>query len=1006
MPIQIDKIAAAATSGARRKQTPKFFSSALTGDGVSARGLLSGAVRPNRVPVTLAAGTSQPPVLVKTTTSQDKVTTRNIPVGLLNPELVRGNAYQRRDLRWTIPDEDRLFTARDHVAATAGTGQVSGVRFDMTPQSITLREEKTTDSSGTERNVRHLAINYMIRMFVVEDPSQDEAWVHPARHGNRVSVVYSYQPADTIEEMFSSVAASNEKIDAAALDAWLDDYDIHAALVELAEAWTGDGIGQAIADYIEQVIDPSNVDPAVFQSLVHQMRYLENYSTAVALSSYRIVHEAIQKVFPDEKARELSRHNVNLMMNENLDHLAQVKPQLNRLPAPRTDLVPARFSAQQSRAVCTDEPLSLVQAGAGTGKSTTILGRVDYMTALGVPQDRVMALSFTNSAADTLKGRNPHIKAMTIAKMVHMVYTHNHAGHEPSTPESMINAIDIFYEHDDLAQAFREHLVSTVRGEPGHATAMNSFVENNRDGVMQILDTIKQVSLDLEIMICYQEIETMSEPAEISFDHLILDEVQDNSIFEFIYVLKYVAKNRKSLYMVGDCSQTLYEFRASNPKALNALEASGVFATFQLTTNYRSNQAILDFANVALKDIEANQFAQIQLQSNDITPVTADDMRERVWLDYTEVKSKTEFISNLPQYVRGKRVRAFVDRAMAAGEPVAVLAYSRRDVAAMEEGLRAAYPKAEVVNLVPEKNYTSTTFSKFVRDYWNDIKQVAPKSAAHAIASEMSKNLDSLEGGKSGSASAGMRRSVNEMLHKWWVTNSYSVNSWFNEVQRGLITNEVFFERLRQSLLRHEVDHNGMKERLVSTRNKQRKEENLGKKADIFVSTIHSAKGMEFPHTIVLHNYDSNMDEDDKRMYYVAFTRAQKTELVVSYGTLVNPGVVSDYNTLIDQLEEADAQRAALAAQASLMTAAAGTDQDEDQDGTDVGAPGSEASVADEPAAAAQAAQAAPSGADSSDQGAEGDYDPSDALAALGLTLAPSTPAADPTGSTGPEDPS
>ena len=68
---------------------------------------------------------------------------------------------------------------------------------------------------------------------------------------------------------------------------------------------------------------------------------------------------------------------------------------------------------------------------------------------------------------------------------------------------------------------------------------------------MKTLDIIGQTSLELEIIICYQKIDTLAEPPEVKSKYLIIDEVQDNSIFEFIYTLKYVDKNKESLFIVG-----------------------------------------------------------------------------------------------------------------------------------------------------------------------------------------------------------------------------------------------------------------------------------------------------------------------------------------------------------------------------------------------------------------------------------------------------------------------
>ena len=175
---------------------------------------------------------------------------------------------------------------------------------------------------------------------------------------------------------------------------------------------------------------------------------------------------------------------------------------------------------------------------------------------------------------------------------------------------------------------------------------MNNFIEENYDDVIAILDTIHQTSLELEIIICYQKIDTLIEPSSVTSKFLIMDEVQDNSIFEFVYTLKYIDKHKESLFIVGDCSQTLYEFRASNPRALNILEGSGTFTTYQLHVNYRSNQEILDFANIILRNIEANQYANIQLQANSLAQVTEQSFLDKVHFNYHQLNKITQWKAN------------------------------------------------------------------------------------------------------------------------------------------------------------------------------------------------------------------------------------------------------------------------------------------------------------------------------------------------------------------------
>ena len=125
-----------------------------------------------------------------------------------------------------------------------------------------------------------------------------------------------------------------------------------------------------------------------------------------------------------------------------------------------------------------------------------------------------------------------------------------------------------------------------------------------------------------------------------------------------------------------DCSQTLYEFRASNPRALNVLEGSGVFQTFQLQINYRSNQEILDFANVALSDIEANQYAHIQLHANSRAQVTEASFKDAVHFYYHALGKLSDFDDALSTMF-SLELKKYIDECLAKGEQVAFLAFSR-----------------------------------------------------------------------------------------------------------------------------------------------------------------------------------------------------------------------------------------------------------------------------------------------------------------------------------------
>ena len=196
-------------------------------------------------------------------------------------------------------------------------------------------------------------------------------------------------------------------------------------------------------------------------------------------------------------------------------------------------------SARTSRSVMT-------QAGRGTGKSTVILERIKYLETCGVPASDITVLSFTNAAADNITEKNPNVGSMTIAKMIIDIYSMNHPTHKVSAIDTIINSIDIFYPNSQFAATFRHRLLEVDQNKTGAFTALNTFVENHFDEVIALLDRIEQTSLELQIIICYQKIDDMAEPLHVQSKYLIIDEVQDNSVFEFIYVLKYVTKHAQS----------------------------------------------------------------------------------------------------------------------------------------------------------------------------------------------------------------------------------------------------------------------------------------------------------------------------------------------------------------------------------------------------------------------------------------------------------------------------
>lgn len=913
MPLQLDDITKLATAGptaAAKALTPKYFSTELTGSGGKV-GLLNENVRPGRYPLGSSAATmSTADVLQKSKYSGSNVTTITMPMGPLAQYSVEHNAS--RGLTYTVPRTDDRFDVTAHA-----TNYDFDVFFDLTPQGIVLRVD-----DGGDTKTKDLRILYRMEVFVVAKGSTSERVRTVASHpplyrapfdaaDEFAMMRFSYAPLDDAEQLIReatnniSATPGGVFVDPDALAEWMEMYQVVERICRQAEAWAGDGVADIMSTHITELFANGQPDQNTLHHLAMQLRYLETYN--VSLGAYRTIHATINGVCPPDIANNLSKQNLNLLMSHTLEGLNSMKSQLAAPTTTSNWAMPAHFSVQQRQAISTPEPLTLVQAGAGTGKSTVILGRIQHLQGCGVDPAKIAVLSFTNAAADNITEKNPAVKSMTIARMIHDIYSLNHPTHELSSIDTILNSLDIYFPNNEIARNFRSVMVQVDQLKPGATTLLNAFIEKFEVDVLAMLDRIRQTCLELEIVIAYQQIDKMIEPAHVQSEYLIIDEVQDNSIFEFIYLLKYVSKHRENMFIVGDASQTLYEFRASNPKALNALEESGVFATFQLTTNYRSNQEILDFANVHLADIEANAAAGLQLRANSLMVPTADSFQDKVTLSYQHFQHLTKFREQLAGFI-AVEARPFIEAALARGEQVAFLAHARMDILIIEKKLQQMFPNEHVASLVSSKSYPTTVFSQYIKLYWNDVCQVDPADAAFVIHKGINDNLAELisKNKKAQGAIDKIAPAVQRMTSEWWVQASNAVAGWLGEFQAGLITREVFFERLQENVLGFEIRHNSVKQSLMNQKNQERKEKNLSAKARLVVSTVHGAKGLEFDNVVVVHKDDSKIKEAEKRMYYVAFTRAMKRMFVLSYGNEKHPRIVSDYDMLLSALKKRD----------------------------------------------------------------------------------------------------
>ena len=720
------------------------------------------------------------------------------------------------------------------------------------------------------------------------------------------------------------------------------EYRIYERLCASAETFSTTAVADAVVDYIRQsyaigevLTGSTPIDkPYVVQS-AKILGFLDNF-TDVPLEAYSQIYADIKGIDPTGVvSRFLINSNVQLKQNAELSALSAKKPLLPvpAGPDPAKYQLPARYSAQQRAAITTTDPLVMVIAAAGAGKTTVVTERIRMLTqGCGVDPANITCWSFTNAAADEIRDRNEGIVSRTIASAILDVYTTNFNDQQLSTPGTIANRIQHRYgpmaQTDPFFDTFQD-LLRKIDGNETNAVMveLSNFIEANIDRVINVLNEIQQTTLELQIIISYLLIEhpNFKEPNP-SPQYLIIDEVQDNSAFQFVYALRYAARHHCALYLVGDASQTLYEFRSANPKALTALEASNVFQVCKLSTNYRSKQEILDFANIHLRDIEANRFAQIQMNANDLRESTPDSFSRTVGLMKTNDRTRPAFRENMVHTMTSKTVHDYVEANLAAGEETVVLSKTRDNATKAAEALKKMFPNQEVMPLMNDQAFISVTLSKFVANYWDEVTAVDPGSASRVVFQQVLAHLPYLTANATKAAGP-----VQGMLNDWWLTYGAVITTAVNNHYNGFLSREEFFEMLAQTIFDFEISVNDMNGRVTRRENNKRRADMAGSKPLLMVSTIHGVKGMEFDHVIYLVPPDSDnsaKDEALKRETYVALTRAKIDELVVVASGNVKNRMITAYDKIVETLT----QRENAAALRSAATPV-GPDQPDDPDG-------------------------------------------------------------------------
>jgi len=586
----------------------------------------------------------------------------------------------------------------------------------------------------------------------------------------------------------------------------------------------------------------------------------------------------------------------------------------------------------------------LVIAGAGTGKTSTLAHRVAHLVLNGVDPSRIMLLTFTRRAAGEMRRRAIEIlrkalddtlggRAQSLAQRLVWAGTFHSVSNRLLRHYAPQLKLDPCYTVIDRADS--ADLLDQIRAELGYAAAeqrfprkdtclaMYSWRVNTGKGLPETLqqfpwcqqweEELKKLFrtyverkqelalLDYDDLLLYWQV-LVSEPrlaqhVGAHFDHILVDEYQDTNSLQ-ARILQAVKPDGSGLTVVGDDAQAIYSFRAAEVENILgfAQKYTPPAEVVMLGQNYRSTQPVLDAANALLAE------APRQFRKHLLATRTGGMLPRYVSIDDLESQAEYVALQVLQRREAGVSLRrqAVLFRTGSHSDLLEV-ELARRRIPFVKYGglqfLEGSHVKDLIAVLRWADNPRNTLSAFRVLQLLPGMGPVNARWTLDALA-EAGGALKSLRDLKVSSQCERDFRRLTELMEKItepaapWEGQVRMVREWYQPHLQRIY--EHYHTRIGDlDQLEHLATQFRSRERFVTemTLDPPQATGDLSGRAHqdeeyLVLSTVHSAKGMEWDTVFVLNVVDGSFPsefatarpellDEERRLLYVAMTRAR-----------------------------------------------------------------------------------------------------------------------------------
>ena len=587
---------------------------------------------------------------------------------------------------------------------------------------------------------------------------------------------------------------------------------------------------------------------------------------------------------------------------------------------------------KQLQAVTTTEGPVSVLAGAGSGKTRVLTTRIYHLIRGGVPAQHILAVTFTNKAAREMRERLSH---MLGDSPLPFVATFHGLGREILQTHGSVLGISRYfsvYDRDDSERAVKEALkelgmdpkevpprpiLSRISKAKGKGQTREEYKAKNHSSSFQGRVTSdvwekyearlkKEKALDFDDLIVLP-VRLLREHPEIlervrnRFQYLHVDEFQDTNELQGEFVEK-IAGDKQNLFVVGDIDQNVYSWRGATIENLLSFEKTYPAAQhIVLEHNYRSTKNIVEASNTV---IERNKNRK---EKHAITDNPEGNLIELHVLDTAEkearfiaLDARSRISAGVPAseiavlYRTNFQSRALEEALLRFNVPYTLLGtrfLDRKEVKDVLSWVRLALEPSRDTDRVraiqsPSRGIGKVTIAKIAVGKQDELSPAVRakvdvfESIVSTLHAESETTLPSLFVKRVIELSG-----IDEALLKDGEEGQERL-----ENARELATLASRYDTLpgRDGIAAFLADT-----ALAGDQDEMDRPESGGKKEGVTLMTVHGAKGLEFEVVYVtgmeeglfphqgMGNDEERDEEEERRLFYVAMTRAKK-ELVLT----------------------------------------------------------------------------------------------------------------------------